>query len=199
MSYLIKICFFRKPAPRPIITCAFPELRNLGAAYGFTPIFELRKLDRDIHLARPIQSLSIIHLRNRPLHLISSHLTSSRTQARILKRFKRRENMTGTKLLPGQASLPTPNSTNSFWHSQPSKILLGHRTTESLPIEADLVIVGSGLSGTSAAHFLREDEAGKNLKVVMLEAREACWGATGRVSPRLIFGDNNCNKERKKI
>lgn len=91
--------------------------------------------------------------------------------------------MTGTKLLPGQASLPTPNSTNSFWHSQPSKILLGHRTTESLPTEADLVIVGSGLSGTSAAHFLREDEAGKNLKVVMLEAREACWGATGRVSP----------------
>ncbi|KAH7420077.1 FAD dependent oxidoreductase-like protein [Cadophora sp. MPI-SDFR-AT-0126] len=88
--------------------------------------------------------------------------------------------MTGTNLLPGQASLPTPNSTNSFWHSQPSKILLGHRTTETLPTEADLVIVGSGLSGTSAAHFVREDEVGKNIKVVMLEAREACWGATGR-------------------
>ncbi|PVH85140.1 FAD dependent oxidoreductase [Cadophora sp. DSE1049] len=88
--------------------------------------------------------------------------------------------MTGTKLLPGQASLPTPNSTHSFWHSQPSKILLGHRTTESLPTEADLVIVGSGLSGTSAAHFVREDEAGKDMRVVMLEAREACWGATGR-------------------
>ncbi|KAK0108169.1 hypothetical protein ONS95_002991 [Cadophora gregata] len=88
--------------------------------------------------------------------------------------------MTGTKLLPGQASLPTPNSTKSFWHSQPSKILLGHRTTEALPTEADLVIVGSGLSGTSAAHFVREDEVGKAMKVVMLEAREACWGATGR-------------------
>ncbi|KAH7350695.1 FAD dependent oxidoreductase-like protein [Rhexocercosporidium sp. MPI-PUGE-AT-0058] len=88
--------------------------------------------------------------------------------------------MTGTNLLPGQASLPTPNSTKSFWHSQPSEILLGHRTTEFLPTEADLVIVGSGLSGTSAAHFVHEDAAGKDIKVVMLEAREACWGATGR-------------------
>lgn len=82
---------------------------------------------------------------------------------------------------PGQASLPTANSTDSFWHSDPSKILLGHRTTASLPTEADVVIIGSGISGASAAHFLRQDDRGKDLKVVMLEAREACWGATGRV------------------
>ncbi|KAN0108679.1 FAD dependent oxidoreductase [Hyaloscypha variabilis] len=81
---------------------------------------------------------------------------------------------------PGQASLPTANSTDSFWHSDPSKILLGHRTTASLPTEADVVVIGSGISGASAAHFLRQDDRGKDLKVVMLEAREACWGATGR-------------------
>ncbi|EKD20895.1 FAD dependent oxidoreductase [Drepanopeziza brunnea f. sp. 'multigermtubi' MB_m1] len=88
--------------------------------------------------------------------------------------------MTVAKLALGQAGLPTPNSTKSFWHTQPSQTLLGHRTTKCLPAEADLVIVGSGLCGTSAAHFIRGDEAGRKLKVVMLEAREACWGATGR-------------------
>lgn len=91
--------------------------------------------------------------------------------------------MTGTTILPGQASLPTPNSTKSYWHKEPSKALYGHRTTSSLPTEADIVIIGSGLSGTSAAHFLNQDDTGSDLNVVMLEAREACWGATGRVSP----------------
>lgn len=89
--------------------------------------------------------------------------------------------MTVSKENPGQASLPTPHSTTSFWHSEPSKVLLGHRTTTALPTEADVIIIGSGISGASAVHFLREDAAGKDLNIVMLEAREACWGATGRV------------------
>ncbi|KAM3075123.1 hypothetical protein ACMFMG_007419 [Clarireedia jacksonii] len=80
----------------------------------------------------------------------------------------------------GQAGLPTPNSTESFWHSEPSKVLLGHRTTSLLPSKADVVIIGSGIAGSSAAHWLKESDAGKDLEVVMLEAREACWGATGR-------------------
>lgn len=89
---------------------------------------------------------------------------------------------------PGQAGLPSPNPSKSFWHSEPSKILLGHKTTDSLPSEADVVIIGSGISGAFAAHYLQQDERGKNLKVVMLEAREACWGATGRVCllPQLV-------------
>jgi glycine/D-amino acid oxidase-like deaminating enzyme len=44
------------------------------------------------------------------------------------------------------------------------------------------VIIGSGISGASAARYLREEENGKDLDIVMLEAREACWGATGRAS-----------------
>lgn len=78
------------------------------------------------------------------------------------------------------AGLPTEKSTASFWHSEPSQFLLGHRTTPELPTEADVVIVGSGITGASAARFLSEDDRAKGLKVVMLEAREACWGATGR-------------------
>ncbi len=79
------------------------------------------------------------------------------------------------------AKLPSKDSTASFWHREPSKILLGHRTTKELPTHADIVIVGSGITGASAARFLAEDPRAKDLHVVMLEAREACWGATGRV------------------
>jgi hypothetical protein len=80
----------------------------------------------------------------------------------------------------GQASLPVSNSTSSFWHREPSKVLLGHRTTSTLPTSTDVVIIGSGITGTFAAHFLHEQDASKD--ILMLEAREACWGATGRVS-----------------
>ncbi|KAI9641792.1 hypothetical protein NHQ30_009651 [Ciborinia camelliae] len=90
--------------------------------------------------------------------------------------------MTATDENLGQAGLPTPDSTKSFWHSEPSKTLLGHRTSKQLPSKADVVIIGSGIAGTSAAHWLKEHGEGKDLNVVMLEAREACWGATGRVS-----------------
>ena len=81
-----------------------------------------------------------------------------------------------------RATLPTPTSTNSFWHSEPNAFLIGHRTTEDLPAEADIVIVGSGITGTSAASYLAEDARANGKSIVVLEAREACWGATGRVS-----------------
>jgi hypothetical protein len=54
------------------------------------------------------------------------------------------------------AGLPTPESSASFWHSEPSDFLLGHRTSNDLPREADVVIVGSGITGVSAARFLIE-------------------------------------------
>jgi len=90
---------------------------------------------------------------------------------------------------PQPAPLPVPNASKSFWHSEPSPFLLGHRTTDELPKDADVVIVGSGITGASAARFLHEggsvDAAQNGRKtVVMLEAREACWGATGRVGLR---------------
>lgn len=79
------------------------------------------------------------------------------------------------------ANLPTSDSTASLWHTEPSRFLWGHRTTPLLPAEADLVIVGSGITGASAARFLAEDKRAEDLDVVMLDAREACWCATGRV------------------
>jgi hypothetical protein len=86
--------------------------------------------------------------------------------------------MTVATLEPGQAELPSPDSTASYWHVEPSDRLLGHRTTPDLPAEADIVVVGSGITGAFAARELVN--AGRS--VLLLEAREACWGATGRVS-----------------
>lgn len=93
------------------------------------------------------------------------------------------------------AALPTPKSTDSFWHTEPSPLLLGHRSTRALPSTADVVIIGSGITGTSIARHLLKKEGGEEEtsssggpNVVMLEAREACWGATGRVRWLYIHG-----------
>ncbi|EXF78614.1 FAD dependent oxidoreductase [Colletotrichum fioriniae PJ7] len=92
--------------------------------------------------------------------------------------------MTGETLQPGQADLPSAKSTASYWHREPSKTLLGHRTTRDLPPTADVVVIGSGITSAFAAKELleradaRAGEDGK--RVVLLEAREVCWGATGR-------------------
>ncbi|KAG5983528.1 hypothetical protein E4U55_007934 [Claviceps digitariae] len=84
--------------------------------------------------------------------------------------------MTGTHLQDGQSGPPTVCSTDSYWHKDPSTVLPGHRTTKKLPSAAEVVVIGTGITGTFAA---RELLAGGR-HVVHVEAREACWGATGR-------------------
>lgn len=88
------------------------------------------------------------------------------------------------EVVEGQAGLPVPNSTRSYWHKDPSEKLLGHRTTPDLPAEADTVIVGTGMTGSFAARFLKDPSsspaAASQESLLVLEAREACWGATGR-------------------
>ncbi|KAK4153214.1 FAD dependent oxidoreductase-domain-containing protein [Chaetomidium leptoderma] len=105
---------------------------------------------------------------------------------------------TGTVTLP-PAGLPSRNPTESYWLTDPSPALLGHRGTADLPETADVVVVGSGITGAFAARFLLLGEGGggdgaaavggggggggadaQKGGVVMLEAREACSGATGR-------------------
>ena len=85
------------------------------------------------------------------------------------------------------SGFPSSNPSKSFWHKEPSSILLGHRSSQDLPQHADVVIIGSGMTGASVAwHLLNqkseEQRSGpsESLDVVLLEAREVCWGATGR-------------------
>lgn len=73
---------------------------------------------------------------------------------------------------------PVPNSTVSFWRAQPDE-LDDHRSTESLPSECDIVIIGAGYAGASVAYHLLKDNPTPP-SIVMLEARQACSGATGR-------------------
>jgi hypothetical protein len=76
-------------------------------------------------------------------------------------------------------TLPVPNPTRSFWHATHPNPLVHHRTTADLPTRASVVIIGSGITGVFAA---RELIASGVTEVVVLEARDICSGATGRVS-----------------
>lgn len=72
--------------------------------------------------------------------------------------------------------LPHPRPTASYWQDPPSRIA-DLRSTDELPASADIVIIGSGISGAAVAWNLLEDGP---RDIVMLEARQACSGASGR-------------------
>lgn len=79
----------------------------------------------------------------------------------------------------------------SYWLSYESD-LSRHRTTETLPSEIDIAIIGSGYAGAAAAYYLlQQDDGTKRPTVLILEARNACSGATGRngghIKPDLYF------------
>ncbi|KAF5377204.1 hypothetical protein D9615_006477 [Tricholomella constricta] len=95
--------------------------------------------------------------------------------------------------------LPVSNPSKSYWLTPPCPIAKhGAGMDLRVPEYADVVIIGSGVTGTSVARMLldwdrdhahntdsqneKEDGASRNepLQVVMLEARDACSGATGR-------------------
>jgi hypothetical protein len=76
-----------------------------------------------------------------------------------------------------QVTPPRPNPTVSYWQETPD-VIADLRSTPNLPETADVVVIGSGISGACIAYNLLCGNAG--LQVVMLEARQACSGATGR-------------------
>ncbi|KAI0139121.1 FAD dependent oxidoreductase [Hypoxylon sp. NC0597] len=73
-------------------------------------------------------------------------------------------------------TLPRDNPTQSYWQLEPDEIA-DLRSTSSLPDKADTVIIGSGITGAAVAFNLLSNGA---RDIVMLEARQACSGATGR-------------------
>ncbi|CAK7564257.1 MAG: hypothetical protein SEPTF4163_002144 [Sporothrix epigloea] len=83
-------------------------------------------------------------------------------------------------------SLPRDHPTTPFWQDPPDAAVANLRSTSELPSTVDIAIVGSGITGTSIAyHILGLDKDFKTYtseppSVLMLEARQACSGATGR-------------------
>ncbi|GAP93328.1 putative fad dependent oxidoreductase [Rosellinia necatrix] len=82
--------------------------------------------------------------------------------------------MDGRASIP--VALPKDNPTRSYWQFEADAIA-DLRSTAALPGEADTVVVGSGITGAAVAFGLLSDGA---RGVVMIEARQACSGATGR-------------------
>ena len=72
--------------------------------------------------------------------------------------------------------LPLPNPTVSYWQDPPSR-LSNHRTPD-LPKTVDTLIIGSGVTGSVLAYRILNQPSPPS--VLMLEARTACSGATGR-------------------
>lgn len=79
--------------------------------------------------------------------------------------------------------LPVPNSTASYWRSDPHW-LDEHNSTAHLPTEADIVIIGTGIAGVSTAYHLvnsvEKNGEARQSSILLLEARQVCSGATGR-------------------
>ncbi|KAF9014268.1 FAD dependent oxidoreductase-domain-containing protein [Cyathus striatus] len=79
--------------------------------------------------------------------------------------------------------LPVPNPTTPFW-AHPLSPLAKHGAEDPLVEYADIVIIGSGITGTAIARTILDNyhprSSEKPLTVVMLEARDTCSGATAR-------------------
>jgi glycine/D-amino acid oxidase-like deaminating enzyme len=85
-----------------------------------------------------------------------------------------------------QQLLPVPNPVTSYWLKSPHRYA-NLRTTEELPEECDIAIIGSGMAGIMTAyhvlqssHLEHKMSGKKKPNVVLLEARQLCSGATAR-------------------
>ncbi|OAP61622.1 hypothetical protein AYL99_03825 [Fonsecaea erecta] len=104
---------------------------------------------------------------------------------------------------PVRSGLPSAHPTASFWQTSFPNPLAHHRSTPELPAHADVVVVGTGISGTFAVdellkkkrHIARttatatvkdldhdddDDDDDTSLTVLALDARTLCSAATGR-------------------
>jgi glycine/D-amino acid oxidase-like deaminating enzyme len=81
---------------------------------------------------------------------------------------------------PTSGSFPVPNATRSYWQYEGSALDIP-QSDQELPAHCDVLIIGGGYAGVATAyHLLKDNTAGAKPNVVLLEAREACSGATGR-------------------
>ncbi|KAI0271727.1 FAD dependent oxidoreductase [Gloeopeniophorella convolvens] len=73
--------------------------------------------------------------------------------------------------------LPVPEPTTPFWTVPPAN--LPTSADAALPSHADVVVIGSGITSASCVRTLLK-RGPPGLRIVVLEARDVCTGATGR-------------------
>ncbi|KZM25938.1 uncharacterized protein EKO05_0009214 [Ascochyta rabiei] len=74
--------------------------------------------------------------------------------------------------------LPVPDPISSYWHDPKSPLADVNHGEDECHEPYDHIVIGSGISGTMIAYNLLKVR--KNARIMMLEAREICSGATGR-------------------
>jgi lysine/ornithine N-monooxygenase len=83
---------------------------------------------------------------------------------------------------PDAKHFPVADAIPSYWRKQVG-LIDTHRSTEHLPTRADVLIIGAGYAGASIVHHIVEECERRDQpipSILILEAREACSGATGR-------------------
>src|SRR5438309_6721276 len=113
---------------------------------------------------------------------------ASQQLASELQRIERECRFTSAARTEFQALLSTLGLDSAFpiqvpvnsepWWSRYAHPLKHYRSHSQLPAEADVVIIGAGLTGASAAYHLRE--AAKSLRVVVLDRGSPAGEASGR-------------------
>ena len=113
---------------------------------------------------------------------------ASQQLASELQRIERECRFTSAARTEFQALLGTLGLDSAFpiqvpvnsepWWSRYAHPLKHYRSHSQLPAEADVVIIGAGLTGASAAYHLRE--AAKSLRVVVLDRGSPAGEASGR-------------------
>lgn len=99
------------------------------------------------------------------------------------------------KRIAASPGLPRPKPTSPYWLDDPPFPELVD-IEDDVPAAADVVIIGSGIAGASSAKSILELTSHLKAppRVVVLEARQLCSGATGRngghikTTPHEVYG-----------
>lgn len=139
-------------------------------------------------------SLSLTYTMGSVLSSLTSALSALRALYAVLKDLHAQyaDVLSRARAVP---SLPVTAPTAPYWLEDPPYPELADAQSPVLPPEADVVVIGSGLAGAAIARSLLHECARKGdpKRVVVLEARQICSGATGRngghikASPHEVF------------
>jgi len=138
---------------------------------------------------RPISRELVRRLRAAIAESLDNRGRASRQVAAELQRIEREcrftsaaraefQNLLGTLGLDSEFPIQVPINSEPYW-SRYTHPLKHYRSHDQLPAEADIVIIGAGLTGASAAYHLR-DAVTEGLRVVVVDRGSPAGEASGR-------------------